>query len=287
MVFTHAVHAKLHTKSEERFITLGGTDLPAHPCSILWPAFAAAGPWEKGQTITLTAHCLYVSGRPLLALNTLPMFFPSRKQRPSADREDMIKALRASAEVADALEPRGGFHDLFLARKGQTDKKGLLAGAFAAFSTSMGKKISAALSELQNSGDTSALEKAARALAGSGQGLTPAGDDFLGGLFSALRYHGKSIGKELVPAPFLQSLAADLAGRSTDFSGFMLRCAAKGFIAAPLSLWLKAVHQGKPEEAASLLPEMARIGASSGLDAFCALLLAMQIVLGEHPWLHP
>jgi len=112
-------------------------------------------------------------------------------------------------------------------------------------------------------------------------GTLAVGDDFLAGALAALRFFGKSRGRPVLPHLFGRGLAAHAGARTTPFSAFLLGCAATGGVARPLSDWLDAAHRGQAAQAAALVPEVADLGHSSGLDALCGMVLALQNIPGE------
>lgn len=276
-VFARSVHVALGAGC----LTLGDASLPAHPCSILWPGFPDA--WAVGQPVTVTAGGVFGQDGLLVSLDALGRFTPSRRCRPMAAPEPILAALAASQDRAAALPATGGFHEVFLRRLRRPAPPGAtsrLAGSFADLGLRLCARLARALRRRQWEG----FERAARAIVGLGVGLTPAGDDFLAGVLAALRYHGESLGRPVLRQGRLTALAGRLAGGTTDFSGFLLRCAAEGLVAGPVDDWLAAVHGGRAGQAAGGVSDLAGLGHSSGLDTLSGMLLAMQILMGERPW---
>ncbi len=107
------------------------------------------------------------------------------------------------------------------------------------------------------------------ALIGLGPGLTPAGDDFVGGAMIALRAAGESELAERVAAWALP-LAETRTGR---ISRAHLACAARGEGHEALHALLAAPEGSARFEAS--LARLARIGHTSGLDAAAGALLAL------------
>jgi hypothetical protein len=107
-------------------------------------------------------------------------------------------------------------------------------------------------------------------LIGRGPGLTPAGDDFVGGAMIALRACGRA---EL--AGRIAGWALPLAKERTNrISHAHLECASRGegheFLHALLS------STGEKESLNNCLERLARIGHTSGLDAAAGALLALE-----------
>lgn len=112
--------------------------------------------------------------------------------------------------------------------------------------------------------------RAANALIGLGPGLTPAGDDFVGGALIALRAAGRG-----ALAGRVAAWALGLAGSGTGkISRAHLRCAAAGEGHEALHEFLRVLHQGR-QAVERALAALSGIGHSSGLDAAAGALLAL------------
>ena len=114
--------------------------------------------------------------------------------------------------------------------------------------------------------------RSANALIGLGPGLTPAGDDFIGGALIALRAAGEASIADRVAA-----WALALAERGTsNISRAHLRCAALGEGHEVLHQFVGALHAGQPAINRALAA-LSRIGHSSGRDAAAGALLALGV----------
>ena len=279
--FGRSVHVALDAPGPG-CLTLGGISLPAHPYSILWPDFPQD--WTVGQPISVTVQGVFGAAGQLVDLTDLSRYAPSLACRPMAENARITRALAASRDRAAAIPSRGGFHEVFLQchcpGPAPSDMAGRLSRSFASLGRQLCTQLSRRLSRRQWEG----VARVAGRMAGLGLGLTPAGDDFLAGVLTALRYHGHSRGHPILSQTELCTLARQLAGQTTDFSGFLLRAAAEGLVAAPVDDWLAAVHAGNAAQAANVVSALAKLGHSSGLDTFSGLLLTLQILLGERPW---
>ncbi len=277
-VFARCVHA---VGDDGVCLTLGRMSLPAHPYSILWAGFPED--FAVGQEITVTVSGIAGPYGPLVSLEGMPRYTPSLACRPMARLKRRLGALTTSVNAAAHLSARGGFHRIFRHCSGPapSDATSRLSGTVDGLERRLGLRLAHAL----RLGQWEDFARAAREMAGLGIGLTPAGDDFLAGVLAALRYHGRSRGRAVVPKTFLEDLAASLSPRTTPFSGFLLCCAARGLLARPMADWLAAVHAGEADKAAGCVSGMAAMGHSSGLDTFLGMLLALQILMGERPWI--
>ncbi len=121
--------------------------------------------------------------------------------------------------------------------------------------------------------------RAANALIGLGQGLTPAGDDFIGGALIALRASGRAAQADRIAAWAL-ALAQQGTGR---ISRAHLACAAAGEGHEALHALLRVLHKGAPAIDRAL-DALAHVGHSSGMDAGAGALLALAASRsGRHP----
>jgi hypothetical protein len=119
-------------------------------------------------------------------------------------------------------------------------------------------------------GANKSAPRAANALIGLGPGLTPAGDDFVGGALIALRAAGRG-----ALAGRIAAWALELAESGTGkISRAHLRCAAAGEGHEALHAFLRALHNGQ-RAIDRALAALSRIGHSSGRDAAAGALLAL------------
>lgn len=269
------------------YLTLGYADLPAHPYNILWSGFPAY--LEPGQRLAVTAKGLFAEERQLAGFSEFAEFTPQTQSRPIARTARRRLALAATLDAVSGLAPRGGFHPMLVCggagREGGREENrpretgGQLGRRLDRKEWALAARLARALSQCDWDGFTlAALE-----LAGMGAGLTPSGDDFLAGVLAALRFHGLSRRRAVLPNLFGESLAAHAGMRTTQFSAFLLGCAAAGQIAQPLAEWLGAVHSGDADGAARQVPAIAGLGHSSGLDTLSGMLLALQNIPGDKP----
>ena len=110
-------------------------------------------------------------------------------------------------------------------------------------------------------------------LIGRGPGLTPAGDDFLGGAMIALHCLGRAETAQTLWAGIEQLVRQN----TNPISCALLAAAARGMGSAPLHQALTATLTGK--NLAPALAELNRIGHSSGWDAFAGAVLTFRAAL--------
>ena len=119
----------------------------------------------------------------------------------------------------------------------------------------------------------SVLEAATRLL-GLGPGLTPSGDDFLGGLLIALRL----LNRGALSARLWTGLEAAAARRSLDLSVAHLSAAAAGRGSAALHAALNALVTGRADDLPAELQRIEEIGHTSGWDALAGAVTALRSV---------
>jgi hypothetical protein len=115
-------------------------------------------------------------------------------------------------------------------------------------------------------GNGERLRRGGEALAGLGQGLTPAGDDYMGGaMLAAWLAHPE-------PSWFCQTLAQAAAPRTTTLSAAFLRAAARGQCSADWHRLLGALVEGAEADVVAAGRHVSGFGATSGVDALIGFL---------------
>ena len=137
-------------------------------------------------------------------------------------------------------------------------------------SGAMGERLTQAALDLGRGvqgGRLDAMRGAAARLVGLGQGLTPAGDDFLCG-FLVAGHCRRSAG--LAQTHLLTSFGeavGEFLGQTTDISASFLRDALAGRVSPPLAALAEACSGAPGSDLGGALSRLAAIGHSSGLDA--------------------
>ncbi len=111
-----------------------------------------------------------------------------------------------------------------------------------------------------------------RALIGLGPGLTPSGDDLLGGALVALHL----LGRPGLAEALWQGTGGALETRSTAISRAHLGAAARGLGSAALHGILNDLLAGKTDVLAARLAAIDRIGHTSGWDALAGATIALR-----------
>ncbi len=123
-------------------------------------------------------------------------------------------------------------------------------------------------------GDRAAAARAAHGLIGLGPGLTPSGDDALGGIESALHAAGHPV------AGFLGAALDDVETRTTAVSVALLRHAARGEVAERVHRLLDGLTAPDPAGIAQAIKTGVRHGATSGSDLLAGVLLGLDAATG-------
>lgn len=121
-----------------------------------------------------------------------------------------------------------------------------------------------------------ALARAATLLVGLGPGLTPSGDDVLGGVMLALTAAGHADLRDLL----WMTIAPELDALTVPISAMHLSAAADGLAAAAMHEVLDAILADAPD-LADKLSAAAGHGATSGWDAVAGLVLGLDAVLAR------
>jgi hypothetical protein len=142
-----------------------------------------------------------------------------------------------------------------------------------------------ALAECCASGDLAGAVEIAESLVGLGPGLTPSGDDMVGGLLIALRLLGGVIpgGTRAVwLADWLGAAVTPFAGeRTTPLSATLLHCAARGQAAAEVAAVLHGLAGQDPVGPA--IRTLLATGGSSGADLAWGLAAGCRAALALPP----
>lgn len=128
-------------------------------------------------------------------------------------------------------------------------------------------RLNQAITQANGEESDEEIAAAASQLAGLGNGLTPAGDDFLVGVMAALWLTGKQ--------SLLFTLAAAAVPRTTTLSAAFLRSAAQGEFIEPWHALAQALCAGEVEPFHRAVERVAQFGASSGRDALAGFAIAI------------
>lgn len=132
-------------------------------------------------------------------------------------------------------------------------------------------------------GDPAGILAAAEDLIGLGEGLTPSGDDFIGGILfgSATLYATYGLPAH-IPSDALQRFLAVARDRTNRISSTLLRDYAAGQGPEALHRYLRALLAGEPVAVISrLASDVIRIGQSTGWDSLTGLWTALGMTTAD------
>ncbi len=265
-----AVFAKAaHLKAADAFITLGTLGLPSHPFSILTPYYPRC--IKIGIGFLVTQQEVRFSDGGVIPFAGMEEYVPVRSESSKAPAMEIRAALAASRDWARLQPFRGGFHGMLGASSPAGD-------AWGRYLIDSGCRATDRVLSALRAKSWSRLAEASEDLAGLGEGLTPSGDDWLGGCLGGLHFHLEHDG-DGPPVQMLIDVARRAGARTSSFSAFLIRCSAAGLASEPVSTWLAAAYEGRAQDAVHAAKAMAALGHSSGMDCLAGLIAAMETVL--------
>jgi hypothetical protein len=123
--------------------------------------------------------------------------------------------------------------------------------------------------------DKSVIIGSVHKLAGLGEGLTPAGDDFLLGVIYSLWILGDASAQVII-----RLIVTEAMPRTTRLSAAWLNAAGSGEAGLMWHWFLKAIQTGNEQDITSLARRIAAVGHTSGADALAGF-IATSTLLGE------
>lgn len=210
---------------------------------------------------------LFIADRFALQTDGVPVWLPP--PWPSWSRPSLTQSLAKLHAVARPRCPAEGLSRLVF---GPTERADRSAKAAAATVSALRASLAAALPPDRASPE---LARAAILMLGLGPGLTPSGDDLLGGMFLALSALGLTGLRDALWA----TLEPELALLTVGISAAHLAAAADGLGAAAVHATLNAILEGEHGSFPGHLDALAAIGHSSGFDTLAGIVLTLEAVL--------
>jgi hypothetical protein len=125
--------------------------------------------------------------------------------------------------------------------------------------------------------DITRVEEAAWRLVGLGPGLTPSGDDVLGGFIAVLALLSPYLSDDAAPRDAIVTAIVRAARpRMGTISAALLAYAVRGEVAEPVGTFLLALASESPDECLSAASRVLSIGETSGADTMLGLLLGLR-----------
>lgn len=254
--------SSVYVRFESGLVCITARDVDLGPLSLrtTQPSGNWRGRFAVGAVVTRHDQTLRIGPRTTIAFGgARPLNAPATALQASPDR------LRASLSELPAYLPSDPADAGLAALLGRP--------AFDAVTRRAAPYIAAARIWLANPGASDAAW--ALGLLGMGPGLTPSGDDLLGGILIALHRFDRG-----ADARFLwRSVAPACAGQTNEVSAELLRAAALGHGSHALHGALEALISG--DDLARAVARLAQQGHSSGWDSLLGLVIVLESTLSK------
>ena len=255
------------------YIAIGGEALGHGPLNVLLKAHLGPLDWIR-LGVTREAKGAIAKGRLSIGeqcvvdVSGAAVWHP--EPWPAPKRAAIAASLPAIRTLAAPLCPSEGLSRLVLEAKPERSDR--TARAAAPTVMQLVQVLPGALRTGQAGAD---LVRPATLLLGLGPGLTPSGDDLLGGLFLAL----SALGHTALRDALWEALAPELDLLTVGISGAHLAAAADGLGAETVHRALAAIVTNDNATLAGHLATLRGIGHSSGFDTLAGIVLALDAAL--------
>ncbi|MHC2461688.1 oxamate carbamoyltransferase subunit AllH family protein [Bradyrhizobium embrapense] len=243
------------------WICVGRTGIGSGPLHVVgdfrWPSLAVGDPVRVADSI------LWIGATPFANLATRSVWAPPAV--PNWSISSLRRGLDAVDEVwvggliAEGLAAVGSAH-------APSDTSALVRAAMPG--------LAALERVLAGADDDADREPGLASLIGLGPGLTPSGDDLIGGALIALATFGRNESRDA-----LWDRCRMLLDGTNDISRMHLRAAALGYGAAALHAAIHTTMSGETAGVRGAVTALAAIGHTSGLDAFAGGLIVLRHAL--------
>jgi hypothetical protein len=246
------------------WLCVGPAKLGAGPLNILCGEWPENGPHELLEVgdIARVEHSVLSAGRTRVRIDTAAPWHPEPCRAWS--RASLARGLSTLAASLPAVLPEDGLARLL--RDGDEGDTPTLTAAQAP------ARHLAQILEAAASGRMGIEAQPLTALIGLGPGLTPSGDDYLGGALVALAVTAQVEVRDRI----WRVLEPHLRGLTSDISCAHLDAAAQGFGSAALHEVLRAILSGATEAVPAALQPLIAIGHTSGWDALAGAAMALR-----------
>lgn len=252
---------------------IGRTEIGAGPLNALHANDAAIGTIAIGQPVSVADDAIRIDGAPVLAMDDAAPWRPRPWMRDAAP--DALRAgLRAAAAAAPRLAPDDGLAALVARAADGAPAEELLPR------DALGRCATLGVAMLDDwlrrrfadPGADDAAPPEIATLLGLGPGLTPSGDDFLGGALIALAALGRNDARTALAARMFEFAGA----RTGIVSRAHLDCAADGMGAEALHDVLAALLTGRAGDLPERLAALGHVGHTSGWDALAGAVVVLR-----------
>ncbi len=262
-------------------VCIGDSSLGAGPLNVTCASLHnnwRAGPLSVGDTARVANGILAIGNRLNFSLAGAPTW-RSAPRPVFRGWPALRRGLQCLAEQARTEAPTDGLGRMIpllaagdiasLQRRGVSP----IAGAAAPGVVALWRWLSG---RLDYPGERAKVPSAAVSLLGMGPGLTPSGDDFLGGVAVALH----ALGRKNVAEDLAACLADHLADHTGVISGAHLRCALMGEAGALTLEAMDALLSGRSARVFAAGRAAATVGHTSGWDTLSGLVCAAASFVG-------
>lgn len=254
------------------FVCIGVEALGDGPLNLLLDFGASAPDWPS-LGITREAKGTIASGRLHIGDRfSLPVETVSRWQPPPwplVSEADIERGVAIVRRLAPPLCPAEGLSRLVIGDARRADRTARAAEALV-------RDLRIALdASLQVGASTRDLQRSATLLIGLGPGLTPSGDDLLGGILLAL----SALGHGDLRDDLWRALEGELEHLTVGISAAHLAASADGLASAAVHDALISILRGDADAVPHHLSALAAIGHSSGFDTLAGLILSCEAAL--------
>jgi Protein of unknown function (DUF2877) len=255
------------------FITLAGEPLGDGPLNVLLSGNPGPLDWLR-LGITREAKGKIVHGRLYIgdtfALTVTGGSIWQPPAWPTATRGAIGRSLAAVRSLETGYWPSEGLSRLVIA--GRPDVSDRSARAAQPIIADLVRMLPAAIATEVAS---LTLQRSATLLVGLGPGLTPSGDDFLGGLFLGL----SALGRTRLRDALWDAILPEIDLLTTGFSGAHLAAAADGMASERVHLALNAMIAHDASSLPAHIAAVHAIGHSSGCDTLAGIVTSLDASL--------
>ena len=263
-LFEHSFYIKVFGK----WACIGTSSLPFGPLNLQTNApnninWQASG-FEIGDPVKISATHIHIKNHYMFSYRDAELWRPEPIS--NLDKTAIQAGLNALKKQAQDMAPSDGLASLIFANN-KLDAR--LSAA------------SQAINEIDNffrdqGTHTNSILKPVTSLIGLGPGLTPSGDDFLGGIMIMLR-----LLKQNNKIKRLAGAIEIAASATNEISQAHLKAAAQGLGAEPLHATISDIILNRSPELRASLQRLSTIGHCSGWDALAGAVIALRAWLAQ------
>ena len=228
------------------------------------------------QPVQVCAGAVHLGNRPLIIKTAAKVWSPPLV--PCWTNESLMRGLDALNAISRGRVPRQGL-GVFLYGHGAELSDPRETHVCALPVSELGRWL---LNHLADKRCVEGVPESAQQLIGLGPGLTPSGDDFLGGVLIALSL----VHRQDIAALLYSDLSSHLLTRTGPISRSHLAAASAGQGLETLHLAINSVIEGNVEMIPTRVCHIERIGSSSGWDALAGACVVLRACLVQSAGLH-